>query len=156
MANEQKDSERKKKCLKISQLVIFLRYFGLSKKLFLSKDFVPGFVLKSWSPVPLLSQFLSKLELRHGTSSNVSSFESFQVLDVELKPKCLGLSSLIFTVLKVYPKASSYFFKWARALRSFKKVGPTPSSFSFIFIFLYKFSGQQESNSDCRSRRRGR
>ena len=134
----------------------FLEILWSLKKLFLSKDFVPGFVLKSWSPFPLLSQFLSKLELRPGTSSNVSSFEASQVLDVKLKPKCLGLSSLIFTKLTVYLKASSYFFKWARALPRFKKVGPTPSSFSFIFIFLYKLSGQQESNSDCRSRRRGR
>ena len=45
-----------------------------------------------------------------------------------------------------------------RAIQSwnFFKDGPTPASFSFIFVFSYKLSSQQEKNSCCQSRRRGR
>ena len=124
---------KEKKMSQIFATCIFLEILWSLKKLFLCQYFVPGFVLKSWSLLPLLSQFLSKLELRPGTSSNVSSFEASQV---KLKPKCLGLSSFIFAELKVYPKASSYFFKWARALPSFKKRWANPGLFLIYFCLF--------------------
>ena len=130
MANEQKDSERKKNMSQNFATCNFLEILWSLKKLFLSQYFVPGFVLKSWSLLPLLSQFLSKLEIRPGTSSNVSSFEASQV---KLKPKCLGLSSFIFTELTVYPKA---FFKWARALPSFKKRWANAGLFLIYFCLF--------------------